>query len=128
MSQVLLIESDRLIAANVLKMLKKAGHEVNWQVDPQAALDSADEQLPGVIIVDLILAGRGGIEFLYEFRSYPDWQEVPIVVFSSLSAEELKEALRGFEHLNVNAYHYKPSTTLSELTATVRRILQPAAV
>lgn len=128
MPQVLLIESDRVIAANVLKVFKKAGYEVSWQVDPQAALDIADNNLPEVIIVDLVLAGRGGIEFLFEFRSYPDWQEVPIVVFSSLSAEELREVLRGFEHLNVNAYHYKANTTLSELTRTVGRILQPASV
>ena len=116
-----------MIAGNVLKVLRKAGYEVDWQVDPQEALDIADKSPPSLIIVDLVLAGRGGIEFLYEFRSYPDWQRIPIVVFSSLSAEELKEALAGFEHLNVNAYHYKPTTSLAELTRTVSRILQPAA-
>ncbi len=128
MSRILLIESDRLIAANVIKVLKKAGYEVDWQVDPQSALDIADNELPSVIIIDLVLAGHGGIEFLYEFRSYPDWQEIPVVVFSSLSAEELKEALVGFDHLNVTNYHYKPNTTLAELTRTVGRILQPASV
>lgn len=125
MSQVLLIESDRLIASNVLQVFRKSGHTVNWQVDPQVALDIADNELPGVIIIDLVLAAHSGIEFLYEFRSYPDWQEVPIVVFSSLSVEELKEALRGFEHLNVTDYHYKPNTKLTDLVRTVEHILQP---
>lgn len=128
MSQVLLVESDRVIAANVIKTLKRAGYDVNWQVDPQVALDNADEQLPGVIIIDLVLAGHGGIEFLYEFRSYPEWQDVPIVVYSSLSAEELRGALKGFGHLNVTDYHYKPHTSLTELTTTIGRILQPASV
>jgi DNA-binding response OmpR family regulator len=127
MSSILLVESDRLIASNILKVLKKAGHKVNWQVDPQIALDAADKQTPDLIIADLVLAGHGGIEFLYEFRSYPDWQDVPIVVFSSLSAEELKEAVGGFEHLNVHTYHYKANTTLSQLVRTVERILQPVA-
>jgi CheY-like chemotaxis protein len=126
MSQILLIEPDRIIASNILKVLKKTGYKVNWQVNPQMALDAADKMTPSLIIADLMLAGHGGIEFLYEFRSYPDWQKVPIVVYSSLSAEELKEAANGFEHLNVNTYHYKPTTTLSELARTVRRILQPA--
>ena len=125
MSQILLIESDRLIAANVMKVLKKAGYDVNWQVDPQTALDIADNELPSVIIIDLVLAGHGGIEFLYEFRSYPDWQEIPVVVFSSLSAEELKEVLGGFDHLNVTGYHYKPNASLAELARTVERTLQP---
>ena len=127
MPQVLLVESDRLIANNVVRVLQKAGFEVNWQVDPQAALDIADSQPPGVVIIDLVLAGRGGIEFLYEFRSYPDWRGVPVVVFSSLSVEELKEAIKGFEYLNVTDYHYKPNTTLSKLTRTIERILQPVS-
>lgn len=125
MPQVLLIESDKLIASNTLKALQKAGYSVKWQVDPQVALDIADSESPGVIIVDLVLAGHGGVEFLYEFRSYPDWQKIPIVVLSSLSAEELREVLAGFEYLNVDAYHYKPNTSLADLTRTVKRILQP---
>ncbi|HEY5549684.1 MAG TPA: response regulator [Candidatus Saccharimonadales bacterium] len=127
MSQVLLIESDRLIANNLIEVLQKAGFEVNWQVDPQAALDIADSGPPGVIVIDLVLAGRGGIEFLYEFRSYPDWRDIPVVVFSSLSVEELKEVIWGFEHLNVIEYHYKPNTTLADLARTISRILQPAS-
>ncbi len=128
MAKILLIESDRLLATNVKKVLQKTGHTVNWQVDPQNALDIADNEPPDLIIIDLVLAGHGGIEFLYEFRSYPDWQEVPVVVFSSLSAEELKEALGGFSHLNVTEYHYKPNTTLSDLTRTIERILQPTTI
>jgi CheY-like chemotaxis protein len=127
MPKVLLIEPDRLIAANVSKALKRGGYTVNCQVDPQIALDIADKDAPDVIIVDLILAGHGGVEFLYEFRSYPDWQNVPIVVFSSLSAEELKQTLKGFEHLNINAYHYKPTTALADLSRTIESVLQPAA-
>jgi DNA-binding response OmpR family regulator len=128
MAQVLLIESDKVIASNITKILKKAGYKVSWHVDPQEALDDADTELPGVIIVDLVLAGHGGIEFLYEFRSYPEWQNVPVVVFSSLSVEELKEALKGFGHLNVSAYHYKPNTSLAQLARTVDRILEPVKV
>src|ERR1041385_8833501 len=101
MAQVLLIESDRIIAENAAKVLRKAGYEVDWQVEPQFALDSADSTVPKVIILDLILANRGGVEFLYEFRSYPDWQSIPIVLFSSLSPEELKGTLDGFDHLNI---------------------------
>ncbi len=119
MLQILLIESDKVLADNAVKVLKKAGHRVVWQVDPQAALEKADSQLPDLIIMDLILAKRGGVEFLYEFRSYPDWQKVPIVLFSSLSAEELCGVGGGFEHLNIAAYLYKPHTGLVDLVKTV---------
>jgi CheY-like chemotaxis protein len=125
MAKLLLIESDAFLATNTIKVLKNAGHSVDWQVNPQTALDRADKDLPELIILDIMLAGHSGIEFLYEFRSYADWRRIPVVIFCSLSAEELKEALSGFEHLNLEAYLYKPATTLSELTATVSRVLEP---
>jgi DNA-binding response OmpR family regulator len=127
MAKLLLIESDAVLAAGAIKTLKKSGHSVDWQVDPQTALDKADKDLPELIILDIMLAGHSGVEFLYEFRSYPDWGRIPVVVFCSLSAEELKEALSGLEHLNLESYHYKPSTTLAELAATVERILKPVS-
>src|SRR5690242_5912455 len=102
MSNVLLIESDKILAANVTKVLQRSGHNVDWQIDPQVALDKVDANLPQLIILDLVLAGRSGIEFLYEFRSYPDWQTLPVIIFSSYAVEELKETLASFEHLNIS--------------------------
>jgi two-component system response regulator BaeR len=125
MAQILLIESDKIIASNVMRVLSRAGHAVDWQVDPQRAVDSAEAKLPDVIILDMVLAGRAGVEFLYEFRSYPDWQSTPVVVFSSLSADELQTTQSGLEHLDIFAYHHKPNTSLAELVRTVEQLLQP---
>ncbi len=102
-----------------MNALQRKKHLIDWQVDPQAALDDADNKLPDIIILDLVLANRGGVEFLYEFRSYPDWQRVPVIVYSSLPAEDLSGILAGLEHLNIIALHYKPNTRLSDLVKTV---------
>lgn len=122
MADILLIESDKILATNILKALKKAGHSVEWQVDPQTALDRAEDKLPDVVILDLILAGHGGVEFTYEFRSYPDWQKIPIVLYSSLSAEELRGVVGGFEHLNIAIFLYKPQTGLADLVKAVDKL------
>ena len=126
MARVLLIESDRLLGASTQQALKRAGHRVNLQVDPQAAVDGADGARPDVIIMDLQFAGRSGVEFLYEFRSYPDWANVPVVVYSGLSLEELEQARRGFSQLNVAGFYSKSIVSLAQLTRAVDRLLQPA--
>jgi DNA-binding response OmpR family regulator len=126
MGRILLIETDRPLAACLQKYLERAGHEVEWQVDPQVAVYSADKNQPDVVVLDLLLANRSGIEFLYEFRSYPDWQQLPVVVFSNISPADLGSTINSFEQLNVSAFHYKPASSLSELTASVDRLLQPA--
>ncbi len=126
MARILFIESDRLLGTNAKIIFKRAGHDVNWHVDPQAAMDSADAARPDVIILDLLLAGRSGVEFLYEFRSYLEWAHVPVIIYSDISPEEFKGANVGFNQLNIAAYHYKPATSITELCGSIESVLRPA--
>jgi CheY-like chemotaxis protein len=126
LANILLFETDHLLANNLSKYLTKLDHEVAWHVEPQAAMDAADKRQPDVIVLDLLLANsRSGIEFLYEFRSYPEWQDLPVVIFSHVAAEDLKDCLESMQHLNVVAYRYKPTTSLKDLAQTINRSLLP---
>lgn len=125
MARILFIEPDRLLGANAKQILKHAGHWVDCCVDPQAAMDSADNMHPDIIILDLLLAGRSGIEFLYEFRSYPEWVRLPIIIYTNVKEEEFIGVGVGFKQLGISAYFYKPTTSISELSKSIDRILQP---
>lgn len=126
MARILFIESDRLFGGNARAVFKRAGHSVDWQVELQAAMNSADALRPDVIILDLLLASRSGVEFLYEFRSYPEWASVPVIIYSTVTSEEFNKVGVGFNHLNIAAYHYKPATSLTQLCQSLGRVLQPA--
>ena len=127
MARIILIESDRVLAQNFGYYLMNRGHYVSWHVDPQTAMDDADESQPDIILLDLLLAGRSGIEFLYEFRSYADWRHLPVVVISNIAVEDLGQCIDAFEQLNVSAYRYKPTTSLSQLANTIEQALVPAS-
>jgi DNA-binding response OmpR family regulator len=119
MARILMVETDKLIADNLSCYLEKSGHQVDWQLDLQAAINSADRQRPDLVLLDLMLCGRSGVEFLYEFRSYPDWQNVPVVLFSNISIRDLGTSTSGFNELNISAYHYKPTTSLAQLAHSI---------
>jgi CheY-like chemotaxis protein len=125
MANVLLMETDHILAKNLSKYLRSLGHKVTWCVEPQSAIDKADQKQPDVIVLDLVLANhRSGVEFLYEFRSYPEWQNLPVVIFSQVAAEDLKGCLESLKQLNVAAYRYKPTTSLSDLAQSIDQALQ----
>lgn len=128
MARILLIESDRIVADNICQVLKRAGHQTNWCLEPQSAIDKADANAPDAVILDLMLASRSGVEFLYEFRSYPEWQLLPVIIFSDITPEEFSASGTGFSQLSIAAYHYKPATKLDELLKSVEVVLQPAVV
>ncbi|MGH7156647.1 MAG: response regulator transcription factor [Candidatus Saccharimonadales bacterium] len=125
MAKVLLIETDRQLAKNIQGYLKLAGHSIQIHSDLQTAITSADTQSPDIIVLDLWLAGRSGIEFLYELRSYPDWQNVPVIVTGKLSQDELALYDLAFQQLNVASYLPKHAT-ISELASQIGQLLQPA--
>jgi DNA-binding response OmpR family regulator len=127
MANVLLLEPDNLLAGSIKRYFARAKHRVFIHSDPQAAIIQADKHLPDVVITELQLAGRSGIEFLYEFRSYPDWQNIPVIVLSGLHQEHLQAYSEAFKELNVCAALYKPLTGLKQLLDAAEHSRQPAA-
>ncbi len=126
---VLLIEPDRLLAKTYQRALQTAGHTVAHCARAQTAVFCADKRLPDVIVLELQLAGHSGIEFLYEFRSYTDWQRVPVIVLSNVPRDEFASNWGTFcEQLNICDYRYKPATSLKSLVTSVEDASHVASV
>lgn len=123
--RILLVEPDKVLASTYRQALERAGHGVNIVHEAQSAIDVADRQAPELVILELQLIEHNGVEFLYEFRSYPEWQQVPVIVHTWLLLEaNVREHLAL--SLGVVAYHYKPQTTLRRLLASVNQVAAPA--
>lgn len=113
--KILIIEPDKSLASNYQKYLQHEGHDVNVCLAAQQAITAIDADKPDVIICELLLAQHNGIEFLYEFRSYPEWQNIPVVILSMVPISELKDYRHSFKQLGVKRCLYKPQASLSEL-------------
>ena len=124
MAAILLIEPDRNLGQAYASALESVGHTVVASSTAQSALEAADEILPGVVLLELQLVAHSGIEFLYEFRSYADWQDIPVIILSKVPPAELNQCARMLrEHLGVTTYCYKPQTDLKQLLHVVTGVL-----
>jgi CheY-like chemotaxis protein len=65
----------------------------------------ADAPRPGLILMDLNLPRRDGLEVLAELKADPDLRVIPVVVLTTSQAEE--DILRSYA-LHANAYVSKP--------------------
>lgn len=120
MAEILLIEPDRLLAESYVRALEAAGHGVNAASGAQAAILAADAIRPDMVVLELQLVEHSGIEFLYEFRSYQDWQGVPVIIQTNVPAAEFNDSWRLLrDELGVREYLYKPHTSLRQLIASV---------
>ncbi len=117
---ILLIEPDIVLANTYIDVLKKKGFSVSHVVSAQDAVIAADAKKPDLVICELQLVSHSGIEFLYEFRSYPDWRHIPVIVLSLVPMTEFKDSMFGLvNRLGVVRYLYKPMTGLIELIREV---------
>lgn len=118
--RVLLLEPDRLLSRTYVQTLEAAGHDVAACATAQQAIHAADEHCPDIVVTELQLVSHSGIEFLYEFRSYVDWMNVPIIIHTNVPPGEFAEARTTLmRELGVQTYLYKPQTSLEKLLRTV---------
>lgn len=129
MAHIILIEPDRVLADTYRAGFEASGHSVVMCAGAQAAVFAADEKTPDIIIMELQLIGHSGVEFLYEFRSYPEWQEIPVLVHTQVPSSEFSGSWKMLSsQLSVSGYLYKPTTTFRELQKSVHTALSPAFI
>jgi DNA-binding response OmpR family regulator len=122
MNQILLIEPDYVLAKIYKQALEADGlAKVTVVSGAQAAIMAADEHKPDMVIMELQLIEHSGVEFLYEFRSYTEWQGVPILIQTIVPFGEFQDNWHLLQdELGVRSYLYKPHTSLRQLLSSVR--------
>lgn len=85
--KILIIEDDKIIKNIIEFLLKKEDYEIEFAYDGLEALKKIDSFLPNLIITDIMLPFKSGLEITsYAKTNYP---KVPVIVISSLGKEDL---------------------------------------
>jgi two-component system OmpR family response regulator len=100
---VLLVEDEKRIADFVTQGFAAAGHQVSHAADGGQALAQIERGGHDVLILDLMLPVKDGIEVLRDVRA--KGRAIPVLILSA--KVELEDRLRGFE-LGADDYVPKP--------------------
>lgn len=96
MASILIVDDDDHIRSMLGELLTEAGHVVRQVADGNAALRSCEAELPDLIITDLVMPDREGIETIIEIRRRNT--SVKIIAMSG-EANNLKVAkMMGADH------------------------------
>ena len=119
MRRILVVEDEMQIARLVRDYLEHAGFEVVVAGDGETGLASARGSKPDLVILDLRLPGRDGLDVAREIRGRSN---VPIVMLTARGEES--DRIVGLE-LGADDYVVKPFSP-KELVARVRTVLRRA--
>lgn len=114
---VLIVEDERRLASVLADYLHAAGFETEWIADGREVVSAVRRRPPDLVLLDLMLPGKDGLDVCRELRSFTD---VPIVMVTA-RVEEV-DRLIGLE-LGADDYICKPYSP-REVVARVRAILR----
>ena len=120
---ILLIEPDTKLAGIYQSALEQAGHTVMWKHHAQDAVHGAVDVYPDLVLLELQLTAHNGIEFLYEFRSYAEWQSVPVLLLTMVTPASLMITEELMKTLGIVGCLYKPATNLKQLVSAVAEVV-----
>ena len=128
MARILVVEPNITLAKIYKTILIKNKHRVWLAKNAQEAINIADKNNPDIVILELQLPQHNGLEFLYEFRSYYEWRNTPVIIQSLVPPDEFKDNYILWHKLGVSDYLYKPKSTLVQLMDLVNSYLPPQAI
>ena len=118
--KILVVDDDPNVVDLVRLYLERDGHEVLIANDGVAGLETAREELPDLIVLDLMMPRMDGMELCRTLRVE---SSVPVVMLTAMVEED--DRLAGLD-LGADAYVTKPFSP-RELAARVRAVLRRTA-
>jgi PAS domain S-box-containing protein len=79
---ILVVDDDDVTLKLAEKTLRQAGYRPVCHASAAAALKAAAEDPPGVVVLDLVMPGMNGFEFLRQFRSTAPGRRTPVIVWT----------------------------------------------
>jgi len=119
--RILLVEDDRMIAEGVRKALRADGFAVDWVQDGDAALTALGGEAYDLLLLDLGLPKRDGIDVLRTLRARG--QSLPVLIVTARDA--VADRVKGLD-AGADDYLVKPFD-LDELGARMRALIRRQA-
>jgi CheY-like chemotaxis protein len=98
--KVLLVEDSKFLRVATERALTTAGYEIVCAGDGEEALRLAREQLPALVLLDIMLPKVSGPDVLKALKQDPATAEIPVMMLTSLSQKNAtaleKDGAAGF--------------------------------
>ncbi|HSM82589.1 MAG TPA: response regulator [Nodosilinea sp.] len=116
-TSILVVEDNTENREMMRRQLTKAGWQVIEAQNGREALDQMQTQVPGIILLDLMMPEMDGFEFLDELRRQPQWRSIPVLVLTAkdLTADDRRRLDGQIERIYQKG-SFDRQTLLSEIS------------
>ncbi|MFA4890594.1 MAG: response regulator [Candidatus Paceibacterota bacterium] len=118
---VLVVEDDLLLVQAYKIKLEKEGMETWVATSGKEAVAFLEKDPPNVVLLDLLLPGLNGFEFLSAIRKNEKWKSVPVIILTNLTQSE--ENLKIAKDLGAVDYIVKAEIRIGDIIEKVKKYI-----
>jgi DNA-binding response OmpR family regulator len=93
--RVLVVDDEPMVRETLGQVLSEEGYVVDLAVDGETALASVHAARPDAILLDLMMPGMNGRQFLQALRDEPAYASVPVMIMTAVHGLEVNLATMG---------------------------------
>lgn len=123
MKKILVIEDDASVGTNIVEILQSGGFEVIVAEDGETGVQVAKQNIPDLIICDIMMPGLDGYGVLAALREQPNTAMIPFIF---LTAKTTREDFRQGMNSGADDYITKPFRRNELLEAVTARLKKQA--
>lgn len=117
--KVLVVEDNPSLIKARLEKLEKSNYQVVYAMDGEEAIARFDTEEPDLILLDVNMPKKNGIEVLEYIRNEKR-SDVRVIIFSNKKEQDTVEAAQG---LGVSEFILKADISLAELVSTIDKLI-----
>jgi len=120
MKKILFIEDESALQQALSKYLSDNGYRVLSALDGESGLRLAKDEMPDLIMLDLILPKKDGFEVLKILKKDETTKDIPVIVLTNLGGTaDIEKAIS----LGATTYLIKTNYRLEEVAERIKQIL-----
>ena len=119
MMDILIVEDEPAILESLEFILRRCGWTVGHACDGEAALEKAYRDRPRVMLLDIMLPKRNGLDVLRQMRADETLCDTPVLMLTASGQQYDRTAAEG---LKADGFITKPYAN-SDVVAAVRELL-----
>ncbi len=123
MTDILIVEDEPAIMESLEFILKRRGWSVGLARDGEAALDAAYKFRPRMMLLDIMIPKRNGLDVLRELRASDALRGTSVLMLTARGQQYDRQAA---ENLKADGFITKPYAN-TEIVEAVRRVLDSAS-
>jgi len=118
--KILWVEDDKFLSDIIARKLSNQNCNLIHAITGEEALAHIEEDMPDIVMLDLLLPGMNGFQVLQKIKSNPKTKHIPVILLSNLGQQSDVE--KG-ETLGAAKFLIKATVTLDEIVKEIKKTI-----